>query len=397
MTSPRIVDGRTARRQEATRPLRVVHVTLGLEMGGQEKLLVEFARHAHRRTEATASLNGSDDHAIKRTVDLHFVSLTGRGVLADELEACGWPVTALHTPPGLRPELFWKLFRLFRSLRADVVHTHDDRPQIYGAPAGKLAGARVIHTRHSQGTHLSARQRLLVRAAASFTDRFVCISHTSTRAARAQGIPSRLLRTLWNGIDTTAFSYTGPDSTGPAVVVARLAPEKDLETLLRAVALLAPTRPGFRLEVAGEGSSQSDLVRLVREWNLGEQVRFLGAVRDVPALLARARLFVLSSITEGISLTLLEAMARGLPVVTTAVGGNVEVVEPERTGLLVPARDPAALAGALVRLWDDPELGRRLGQAGRARVEAHFDVRRMVAAYEDLYSFQRTAGAKGKG
>jgi glycosyltransferase involved in cell wall biosynthesis len=355
-------------RVASARPLRVVHVTLGLEMGGQEKLLVEFARHANRAR-----------------VALHFVSLTGRGVLADDIEALGWPVTVLPTLPGLRPSAVWKLSRLFRRLRADVIHTHDDRPQIYGAPAGWLAGARVVHTRHSQGTALSGRQRMLVRAAAACTNRFVCVSHQSARLAQEQGIPRRSIRTIWNGVDTERFTYSGPDATGPSVIVARLAPEKDVETLLRAVAQLAPTRPGFRLEVAGEGPSQPDLVRLARELNLGEQVRFLGTMRDVPTFLGHARLFVLSSLTEGISLTLLEAMSRGLPVIATAVGGTPEVVEADKTGLLVPPRDPGPLAWALVRLWDDPELGRKLGLAGRDRVEQQFDVRRMVASYEDLY------------
>src|SRR5262245_27758468 len=104
-------------------PLRVVHLTLGLDMGGQEKLLVEFARHADRGR-----------------VALHFVSLGGRGVLAGDLEACGWPVTALNAPAGLRPALVWRLARLFRACGAEVLHTHDDRPHIYGAPAGWLAG-----------------------------------------------------------------------------------------------------------------------------------------------------------------------------------------------------------------------------------------------------------------
>src|SRR5262249_35825678 len=112
--------------------------------------------------------------------------------------------------------------------------------------------------------------------------------------------------------------------------------------------------------------------------------RFLGEVRDVPGLLARASLFVLPSYTEGISLTLLEAMARGLPVVATRVGGNPEVVEGGETGLLVPARDAEALAAAVLDLQRGPERGGRMGAAGRRRVEEHFDVRRMVANYEAL-------------
>src|SRR5262245_21398192 len=113
------------------RPLRVVHVTLGLEVGGQEKLLVEMAMHSDRRR-----------------FELHFVSLTTRGALAGEIEIAGWPVTALEAPQGLRPSITLRLARLFARLRADVVHTHDERPNIYGAPAARLAGVRrVVHTR----------------------------------------------------------------------------------------------------------------------------------------------------------------------------------------------------------------------------------------------------------
>jgi glycosyltransferase involved in cell wall biosynthesis len=109
-------------------------------------------------------------------------------------------------------------------------------------------------------------------------------------------------------------------------------------------------------------------------------------VSDVPALLGRARLFVLPSQTEGVSLTILEAMASGLPVVTTRVGGNPEVVHDGASGLLVPARDASALAQALLQVYRDSEMGRRLGVAGRRRAEEKFDVRRMVAQYEELYA-----------
>jgi glycosyltransferase involved in cell wall biosynthesis len=199
--------------------------------------------------------------------------------------------------------------------------------------------------------------------------------------------------TIWNGIDVTGFAYAGPDPAGPAVLVARLAPEKDVETLLNATALAARERPDFRLEVAGDGPCRPALERAAADLGVAGRVRFLGEVRDVPALLARARLFALSSLTEGVSLTLLEAMSRGLPVAATRVGGNAEVVADGETGLLVPPGDPPALAAALLRLWADPAEAARLGRAGRRRVEAHFDVRGMVAAYEDLY---RPCPARGR-
>src|SRR5262249_51411029 len=119
---------------------------------------------------------------------------------------------------------------------------------------------------------------------------------------------------------------------------------------------------------------------------LQEVVQFLGEVRDVATLLTQGRIFVLSSITEGVSLTLLEAMARGLPVVATAVGGNPEVVCANETGFLVPPRNPESLAEALSALWTRPDLCARMGAAGRRRVESLFDVRRMVAAYESTYA-----------
>jgi glycosyltransferase involved in cell wall biosynthesis len=346
----------------------VVHVTLGLDVGGQEKLLVEMARHADRSR-----------------FRLHVVSLTTRGVVAGDIEACGWPVTALGAPDGFRPGIILRLARLFRRLRADVVHTHDERPNIYGAPAGKLVGCRVIHTRHSQGTRLSPRLRWLVRLVSACDERFVCISDDSANWAVRHGIPRRKVRVLLNGIDLSRFAYSGSDPDGPAVVVARLSPEKSIDTLLRAVPLILARRDDFRLEIAGDGPCREPLQALAGELRLGDRVRFLGTVHDVPALLARARLFVLSSLTEGVSLTLLEASARGLPIVATAVGGNPEVVADGVTGLLVPASSPDTLAEGVLRLWTEPELRTRMGDAGRARVEERFDVRRMMAAYEAMY------------
>jgi glycosyltransferase involved in cell wall biosynthesis len=337
-------------------------------VGGQEKLLVEFARHAGRQQFA-----------------LHFVSLSTRGPIADELEAAGWPVTALEAPDGLRPDLVMRLALLFRRLKADIIHTHDERPNIYAAPAAWMTGMRCIHTRHSQGSKLSGRQQFLVRLSSMCNDAFVCISRDSARWAVRQGVSRHRVTVRHNGIDLTRFAYTGPNASGPAVIVARLAPEKDIGTLLRAVALLRQSHPDFRLEIAGDGPERPSLEQIASELQLGETVRFLGTVREVPALLERARLFLLSSITEGVSLTLLEAMARGLPIVATRVGGNPEVVADGETGLLVPPSSPEALASAAAGLWTAPDLCARMGEAGRLRAESLFDVRAMVAAYEKLY------------
>ena len=353
---------------------RLAHVTLGLDTGGQEKLLVEFARRADRRR-----------------FELFFLSLTGRGRLAAEIEALGWPVVALEEQPGFRPAISLHLAPWLRRWRIDVVHTHDSKPLVYGAPAARLAGVpRVIHTRHfAQLSYLSKRQTRLAALAARLTDTFVCVSRQSAAVAVREGVPGGRIRTIWNGIDLTHFACSGPRPDGPAVLVARLSPEKDVATLLRAAARVVQQRPTFRLRIAGDGPCLPMLRELTDQLQLAGHVDFLGDVRDVAGLLATAKLFVLPSLTEGISLTLLEAMSCGLPVVATRVGGNPEVVVDGQTGLLVPPGDPPALAAAILQLLGDETRCRNMGLAGRQRVEDHFDVRQMVTAYEVLYAAQR--------
>jgi glycosyltransferase involved in cell wall biosynthesis len=356
--------------------IRVAHVTLGLDMGGQEKLLVEFARHADRDF-----------------FQLYFVSLSTRGRLTADVEGHGWPVYALGEPNGLRPSMAFRLAQMFRRWRIDVVHTHDDRPLIYGASGARLARVPgVVHSRHGQSYWITRRQTALVQLAAGLSDHFVCVSKDSARLTVEHGIPANKVRTIWNGIDLSRFDVCPPTPRGPVVAVARLSPEKDMPTLLRAAALAVREEPEFRVQIAGDGVCLGDLRQLAQEIHLGGQVDFLGQVRDVPALLARSSLFVLPSLSEGVSLTLLEAMARGRAVVATEVGGNPEVVIPGETGVLVPTRQPDQLARAMLSLWRDPERCRAMGLAGRRRVEQHFDIRQMVAAYEALYRpFHRPA------
>jgi glycosyltransferase involved in cell wall biosynthesis len=354
-----------------SRPIRIVHVSFGLDVGGQEKLLAEFARHADREA-----------------FELHVISIGHRGPLAGEIEACGWGVTALGVPSGLRPGLVFRLAAWMRRWRPAVVHTHDNRALFYAGPAARLVGLRrprVVHTRHWWKLDMSPREAATHRRFAALADRFVCVSELVRQASEREGIAPEKLRTILNGIDMTRFAYQGPYDGGPIVTVARLSPEKDVANLVRGLAVLARTVPAARAEIAGGGACLNELRALAAELGVADRITFLGEVRDVPAVLARAALFVLPSRAEGIPLTLLEAMARGLPVVATRVGGVPEVVVEGETGWLVPPSDPDALAAAIAQVVDDPELGRRLGLAGRRRGERVFDVRRMVADYEAMY------------
>jgi glycosyltransferase involved in cell wall biosynthesis len=359
----------------SNRRLRVAHISLGLNVGGQERLLVEFARLADR------------DH-----FDLIFVSLTDRGRLADVIEGYGWPVLALNERPGFRPGMIWRLSRLLRARTTDIVHTHDDRPLLYGSLASKLARVRrLIHTHHhGYLASIPRRRLLLLRGVSRIPDEFVCVSHDSARFLREQGVASRHVKTVWNGVDLDQFSFTGPRWRAPALTVARLSPEKDIANLLRAVAQVARAQTDFRLDIAGDGPCRDELESLAAELKLTERVRFLGEVRDVAKLLGQASMFVLPSQTEGISLTILEAMARGLPVLATKVGGNPEIIMNGTSGILVPPGNPSALAHGILELWANEDRALQLGRAARHRIEEHFDVRAMVAAYEALYASCRS-------
>lgn len=365
-------------KRNIVRPIRVAHVTQQLDTGGMERLLAEFARHSGRAA-----------------VEPCFVSIGARGRVADDIAACGCDVIALAEPAGLRPGMVYRLARLFHERRIDVVHTHNTKPLLYAGPAARLAGVGgVVHTRHGRRHGATRRQNFLFRLAARCADRVVCVSEDSANLCRREGIDPHLIRTVLNGIDLDRFPCSGPDPEGPAVFVGRLTPEKDVETLLHAARQVAVRRPRFRLTIAGSGPCEVDLKSLAQRLRLSAIVEFAGEVRDVPSLLRRASVFVLPSITEGLPLTVLEAMSGGLPVVATSVGGVPEAVEDGSTGLLVPSGNANALADALFRIHANRAEARSMGLAGRRRVEAMFDVRRMVSQYEALYQeILRTGGA----
>lgn len=364
--------------------IRVAHVVESLELGGLEKLVVEFARHADRARFAPM-----------------VVTIGPRGLLADEVEALDCPVVSLDRPPGVRSRLgsIARMARIFRREQVGVVHTHSEGPLLFGAPAARLAKvARVVHTRH-HGPDLGSSRRAFAGLALSarWVDCVACVADDGASRAVAEGIDASKIQTIWNGIDLARFAYQGPAPGGPAVVVARLIPEKDVATLLRATSIVTRNLPEFRLEIAGDGADRPTLEALSKDLGLGDHVTFLGRVDDVAALLGRAKMLVLPSRMEGISLTLLEAMARGLPCVATRVGGNPEVVVDGETGLLVPPEDPEALAHALQALWTDPQRAEALGRAGRSRAERHFDIKRTIATYEAIYAnavYPRVAEAR---
>jgi sugar transferase (PEP-CTERM/EpsH1 system associated) len=352
----------------ACRPLRVCHVSLTLKTGGLERLLADIARHYD-----------PDESAPE------FVAMQEIGRFADEIRQTGCRVQQLN--PAGRIGQIRQLMRLFRSGKFDVVHTHNTYPHLYASLAAKLAGVPVvINTRHGQRAGHGWKSRVQFRWASHLVDRIVAVSDDAAQLCiRADGVNSKKVVRLWNGIDLNDFHFTGPQTNPIAISVARLSAEKDFPTLLRAIAVAVREVPDLKLKLVGDGPERSRLEQLVRELGIERNVEFLGERKDVPSLLTQAGFFVTASLTEGISLTLLEAMAVGLPVIATSVGGNSEIVDPPRTGRLVPAAEPESLASAIVEMCGQQTEWVAMGQAGRSRVAEHFEVRRMVSDYERLY------------
>ena len=351
--------------------IRVCHLSMCLQTGGLERLLVDFARFHDRRK-----------------FELQFFALAGDGQPAADIRAAGCAVQVLNDSLKIRKlRSLARLVEHLKKQRVQIVHTHNTYAQFYGTLAAKLAGVPiVINTQHGGGCGESWKARWQFQLANRWTQRVVGVSHDAARLCQQQDPGSQnKITTIWNGINLDRFTYHGPKRTPTAISVARLSATKDFPTLLRAVSLVLPQVPDFRLRIVGDGPERSKLETLIDDLNLRRHVELLGERHDVPALLADSGFFVSSSLSEGISLTLLEAMAVGLPIVTTAVGGNPEVVLDGHTGRLAPAGNPAALAGAIVDLCGERDLWSAMGTLGRQRVEQNFEIRNMIRNYEALY------------
>lgn len=223
-------------------------------------------------------------------------------------------------------------------------------------------------------------------------DRIFAVSDDAAKLClREDKLARKKISRIWNGIDLQKFPWrTGSESPlmeGPprAISVARLSAEKDFPTLLRSIPLVLAEVPDFQLDLIGDGGERERLSHLIEELNLSKHVRLLGERRDVPQLLREAGLFVSSSLTEGISLTLLEAMAVGLPIVATRVGGNPEIILDGENGLLVPPGDPGVMARAIISMCQERPRWTTMARVGRERVEREFSAQGMVRNYESQY------------
>lgn len=365
----------------------IVHVLYRLDTGGMERIIVSLIKATHERYR----------HAV--------ITLTGFGPLRGEIDDIVTACISLDKKAGKDWPCYLRFWRALRVLKPDLVQTYNIGT-LDLAPMVKLAGVHcLVHAEHGRDAAdprgENPRYLRLRRWLAPLIDRYVAVSvdlqHWLIEQAR---IGSSKVAYIANGIDVAAFEVSRDvtalrprlgDFAPPGTVlvghVARLDKVKDQAGLLSAFKLLreASGTADCRLVIVGEGPERPELERLIADLGLADTVRLLGNRQDVAELLAECDVFALSSIAEGMPVTLLEAMSAGLPVVATDVGAVSLVVEEDVSGTLVPAGDPHALAQALHTYATDEKLRRLHGNAGSARVSAQFGLGTMVNAYVSMY------------
>ena len=376
--------------------LSVIHVVDSLQLGGLETLVLEWCRHWRERPDIDAgicALHPGDGLAGQEKY---------RGIVVRELA----PDEARGKRSTIRA-----LTRFFAEQQPDVVHTHNFFAHFPGAIAARRAGIPiVVTTKHGAGMPKLWHSYRLAGRAFRHADAVVPVSEDAADLMRiTYRLPPERVRVILNGIDTDRFAPLAGDleearqrvlgfTGGPVIgTVCRIIEAKGLPTLLAAFPEVVRAAPEAMLVLVGEGSDRERFEREAREAGLADRVRFLGNRGDVDEIYPLFDVYCLASWSEGISLSILEAGACGVPVVATDIGGNPEILDHGRSGIIVPVRDAAALAGALLRAWRDSSAAAAMGRAVRQRIVETFSIRRMAADYLSLYREigRRKSGGEG--
>jgi sugar transferase (PEP-CTERM/EpsH1 system associated) len=358
--------------------VRVMHVVFNLLPGGMELGVIKLVNGLDRTRVRSAICSTRPAGSIKTLV------------------AVDTPVYELRRRNGNDPALVWRLYNLFRRVQPHVVHTHGWGTLVEGIVAARLARVpAIVHGEH--GTlQLRTYQRWIQRHGWAKADRVLSVSsRLAERMSAETGFPLSRIETIRNGVEMARFgritraearmSLGLPSDVLVIGTAGRLVPVKDHASLLNAVHRLQQWGLRPTLLVAGDGPLRGSLAEQAAALGIAQQVNLLGHRSDIETILAALDLFVLSSTSEGLPNTVLEAMATGVPVVATRVGGVDELVEDGSTGLLVKSGDSDALAHALADLLRAPARRAEMAASARRRMETEFDIREMIRKYEALY------------
>lgn len=289
-----------------------------------------------------------------------------------------------------RPETAWQLRSFARWCRRErivVVQTCDMYANTFALPGAALAGVPVrIGSRRELNPDKTRWQIRTQRMAYRCATRVVANSRAAGQMLQQEGLARESIAVIPNGVDLAAYIERTPSAQIQRIVtVANLRPEKEHETLIASAAALVRSYPHLRFQIVGDGPRKGELQELTAACGLSQHVEFLGHCDDVPSVLAAADAFVLPSRSEAFPNSVIEAMAAGLPVIANAVGGLLDLIDHNRTGLLVPPSDAAALTHALRFLIENPTRAAAIGDTARTEIRQRYSFERMVSAFEDLY------------
>jgi glycosyltransferase involved in cell wall biosynthesis len=364
------------------RPQRILHLLDSYQMGGTEEVVLTLLSGL-KAIGWNPLLCCSDDPGVAAVRE----SASHRGI-------------EYTTMPSSRGRSGLQIGRAFyglsRRVLPDLLHVHLNWPLAVRQQvvAARIAGVRrIVATSHLVTELDGLKSRGLHAVQSRLIDRYVAVSSAvKDRLCKSLAVPTRKVVVVHNGVEVAAppdidvgavrRELVGPDERRRiAFTPARLHEQKGHAFLIRAAVSL----PDVVFLLAGTGPAEAELRALAARLGVAERVRFLGFQTDVPKILAACDLFVLPSLYEGLPITVLEAMAAGKPIVATAVDGTKEALVDGESGLVVPARDPVALAAAISRLTSDAELASRLARAARIRVEREFSGRQMAAGVSAIY------------
>jgi len=339
----------------------------------------------------------------RRRFKVHPVCFHTEGVWFERLAAMGEPV-ALFPIHGFRQARTVAQLRAFsnwcRDHKIQVLQTCELYSNIFGLPGGALASVPVRLGSRRGFVEPPGLQRMQ-RASYAAAHRVVANSHAAADRLRAEGVEDGKILVIPNGIDPDAFEpHRYSNAPRHIMMIACLREEKRIDVLVRAMPRILARYPDARLTLAGDGTCRDSLMELVQELGVRDRVAFLGHREDVPALLQEADVFVLPSRSEAFPNSIMEAMAAGVPVIASDVGGIPELVRDGVTGRLVPPGDVDALANALLALLDNPRQVEEFGRAGRGTIQQTYSFDRMVEQFQTLYDTElstRTADLPARG
>jgi len=362
---------------------RIIHLITDLSTGGAQTALLRL-------------LTASDRNQYNHTVVCFY---NGNSIIAKEIKKLNIQVVDLGMTHKGRIDVFFRFNRLLQNEQPIVLHTWLFHANLTGRLIGRLNNVPIIITSRRNINIGGKWRELLNRLTSGLDDKVIAVCEAVRQAEIVSSkIPAEKVVTIYNGINPLPFTPASIDTSrkirnGLGIrddelvlgAIGRLEPQKGFFDLISSLAHIKAKFNSVRLLIVGEGELRDTLELQINNHNLSGTIKFTGLRNDVPEILTALDVFVSPSLWEGLPNVILEAMAAGKPVVATSVGGTPEAIVDGETGLLIPPRNPEALASAIIRLLKNPELRTKMGRAGKERVLKQFSILRMVTKTQQLY------------